>query len=655
MIIGTAGHIDHGKTSLVKALTGVDTDRLAEEKARGITIDLGFAYQSLADGSTLGFVDVPGHEKLVRNMLAGATGIDHVLLVVAADDGPMPQTREHLAIVDLLGLRHGAVVLTKADLVGPDRLAAATAEVRALLAPTGLAAAPVIAVSSTTGLGLDALREHLQRAAGTAAAVQAQVPISGHFRLAVDRVFSLAGVGTVATGTAVAGSVRVGDRLVVSPRGLSVRVRGLHAQSHAAETGHAGQRLALNLAGVERADVQRGDWVVAEAAHAPTRRLDVRLHLLASEARALAHWTPLHLHLGATDVLARAVPLDMRSVPPGGQALVQLELDREIGALRGDRFVVRDQSALRTLGGGWVVDPFAQAQRRRRPAYRSALAALEAATPDSSLAALLAARPPEGVDIALFATRWNLLPAAVEALQEAVPHRKLHEPRPSQRVWLFAPGHLESLAERLVALLTAHHRARVDSPGLSAEQLQRALAGQLEAAARPPTATFALLLGDMARAGTLRRQGAHWCLPEHEVALLPAEQKLWERIRPWLDEGGMAPPKVSDMLARDRTLPREALLRVLTKLQRMGRVHAVGAEYFIQARHMALLAAHARELADADPDKRLNVKALRDATGMSRHLSVPLVEFFDAVGFTQRDAVGRHVRAAARSLFDAAP
>lgn len=315
MIVGTAGHIDHGKTSLVKALTGIDADRLKEEKARGITIDLGFAYKPTADGGVLGFVDVPGHERLVRNMLAGATGIDHVLLVVAADDGPMPQTREHLAILDLLGLTRGAVVLTKSDLVPDARLAEVRAEIDALLQPTGLAGSPVFAVSNLTGAGMAALEQHLLLAQ------QAQAPAAadGLFRLAVDRCFSLAGIGTVVTGTAVSGRVAVGDRVLVSPRKLPVRVRGLHAQNRESQRGLAGQRLALNLAatGLEKSDIARGDWIVAEAAHAATRRIDARLRLLAGEARDLAHWTPVHLHLGACDVGARVVLLEGPALAPG--------------------------------------------------------------------------------------------------------------------------------------------------------------------------------------------------------------------------------------------------------------------------------------------------------------------------------------------------
>lgn len=639
MIIGTAGHIDHGKTSLVKALTGVDTDRLKEEKARGITIDLGFAYLPLPDGPVLGFVDVPGHEKLVRNMLAGATGIDHVLLVVAADDGPMPQTREHLAIVDLLGLRRGVVALTKCDLVSPERLAAAEAEVRAMLAGSGLHDAPVLPVSSVSGQGIEALRAHLTQAQ----AAPGEERSGGQFRLAVDRAFKLAGIGTVVTGTAVAGRVAVGDRLLLSPRGLPVRVRGIHAQNRQATEGVAGQRLALALAGIERDAVRRGDWVLAEALHAPTQRLDVRLQLLASEPRPLGHWTPVHLHLGAEDVGARVVLLEGEAIEPGRQARAQLHLDRPIGALRGDRFILRDQSALRTLGGGTVIDAFPPDTRRRRDQRLAALDALERATPVEALAALLAQAPPSGVDARRFATLWNLPEPAWQAVLAQVPHRAIAD---GARSLLFSAEQLDRYDAAVRAQLSAHHQRKPDSPGLTQEQLQRAVRD------KPAGALFAMLLNELVRTGKIKRSGPHLSLASHSAALQGAEKQLWERLKPWLDEGGIHPPRLSEMLLRDRSLRRDQMLRVFERLQRMGNLHAVGAEYFIQTTHLLELAVHAWELAQADPNKRLNVKELRERTGISRHLSVPLVEYFDQIGLTRRDEVGRHFRRDPRLVFD---
>jgi selenocysteine-specific elongation factor len=640
VIIGTAGHIDHGKTSLVKALTGIDADRLKEEKERGITVDLGFAYQALDDGDVLGFVDVPGHEKLVRNMLAGATGIDAVMLVIAADDGPMPQTREHLAILDLLGLDQGVVVLSKCDLVGAERLAQARAEVAELLAPTALAGAEILPVSSLSGQGIPALRAWLD---GARAQVRRRAE-QGHFRLAIDRSFTLSGIGTVVTGTAVAGRVAVGDRLQISPRGLEVRVRGLHAQNRAASEGAAGQRLALNLAGVEKTQVQRGDWLLAEALHAPTTRLDVRLKLLPGEAKALAHWTPVHLHLGAEDVPARVVLLEGEPLAPGKDALVQLDLERAIGALRGDRFILRDQSALRTIGGGAVIDSFPPPTRRRRAQRLAALQALEQPLPEQALAATLALQPSHGVDWKAFLTLWNLSAAQGDALLAEVPHRSLSE---GGQTLLFAPGQLEQYASRVAEVLGAHHRKSPDSPGLTQEQLTRQVRD------KPGPGVFVRLLSLLVRDGSLRRRGAHLALAGHEATLQGAEKQIWQRLKPWLDEAGIHPPKLSEMLERDRNLRKDQVMRTLQRLERMGEVRLVGAEYVIQTQHLLELALQSQALAEADPNKRLNVREMRERMGISRHLSVPLVEFFDQIGLTARDAVGRHFKRDPRKMFGA--
>ena len=328
MIVGTAGHIDHGKTSLVRALTGVDTDRLKEEKARGISVDLGFAYLPVPDGGILGFVDVPGHERFVHNMLAGATGIDFVLLVVAADDGVMPQTIEHLAIVNLLGIRHGAVAITKADLVDADRLAEVRHQVANLLAPTALSGAPMVAVSSATGAGVAGLRAQLFEAAAAWAGRSAR----GRFRLAVDRSFTLPGAGTVVTGTVLSGSVAVGDHVVVGPGGLAARVRAIHAQNRAAERGQAGDRCALNLAGerITKDAIARGDVVIDPALQAPASRIDATLQVLALETRPVGQWMPVRLHHAALEVGARVVLLGDDPVPPGGEAFVQLVLDKPV-------------------------------------------------------------------------------------------------------------------------------------------------------------------------------------------------------------------------------------------------------------------------------------------------------------------------------------
>src|SRR5271169_1393422 len=343
MIIGTAGHIDHGKTSLVRALTGVDTDRLKEEKARGISIELGYAYTPLPDGEVLGFVDVPGHERLVHTMVAGVGGIDYALLVIAADDGVMPQTREHLAILQLLGIAHGAVALTKIDRVDAARIRAVSAEIGALLALTPLSHAPIFPLAATAhdDAGVAALRAHLL----SVAAKWPRHPEDGLFRLAVDRVFTLPGRGTVATGTARAGRVQAGDTLAVMPAGTLVRVRSIHAQNRDTGLGRAGQRCALNLAGIEKTALARGDWLADPRALVASMRIDARWRRL-KDGGTLSSRAALHIHLGTAHRIARVVPLEGDPTKVGESARVQLVFDAQICAAPGDAFIVRDAQAL---------------------------------------------------------------------------------------------------------------------------------------------------------------------------------------------------------------------------------------------------------------------------------------------------------------------
>jgi selenocysteine-specific elongation factor len=399
MIVGTAGHIDHGKTTLVRALTGVDTDRLPEEKQRGISIELGYAFLDVpGQDERIGFIDVPGHERLVHTMLAGATGIDFGLLLVAADDGVMPQTREHLAVLSLLGLARGAVAVTKTDRVEPARVQAVCAEAAVLLEGTPLAGAPVLPVSAVQGQGLSALRTLLADEAARHARVRpGGAEQARGFRLAVDRAFTLAGVGTVVTGTVHAGRVAVGDELLLTPSDTALRgrVRSLHAQNQAVSEAGAGQRCAVNLAGVGRDAVARGRWLVAADVAASTTRFDASLTLWKGEARALRAGTPVHVHVGTADALGTVAMLSVghESLAPGATALVQIVLRQRLAVWHGDRVVLRDAGASRTLAGGEVLDPDAPMRYRRTPKRLAALQAWQLPTPRERLLGLLAAAP----------------------------------------------------------------------------------------------------------------------------------------------------------------------------------------------------------------------------------------------------------------------
>ena len=472
MIIGTAGHVDHGKTALVKALTGVETDRLAEEKRRGITIDLGYAYTD-----DFGFIDVPGHERFVHTMLAGASGIDTGLLVVALTEGIRPQTREHLQILSLLGIATGVVALTKADLA-PDRVDEVSAAVRALLVETTLSAAPLVPVSAITGAGIDDLRAALLETS------RPPRPPEGYPRLAVDRAFILTGAGLIVTGTLVAGRIAVEDRLMLSPSGLEVRVRGLHAQNKPASEAVAGQRVALNITGsrLSKDAIQRGDWVLHPAIHAPTAALDGWMTLL-SEAVALRQDSEVHLHLGAAHVMARLSLLDRDRLAPGESGLVRLTLRAPIGGLACDRFVVRDTGATRTIGGGIVLDPAPPRRGRRTPQRLMHLASLKAADPAAALRGLLS-MPPGWTDAAPFLRARNVPAEQQAALIAAIPARIAGG-------LVLAPTAFERLRDAVLAILGAHHRASPELPGVQAERLRLSLAE------RPHAAGFAGLVQAM--------------------------------------------------------------------------------------------------------------------------------------------------------------
>ena len=620
MIVATAGHIDHGKTLLVKTLTGVDTDRLPEEKARGISIDLGFAYWPLPGGTVIGFVDVPGHERFIRNMLAGVCGIDFALLVVAADDGVMPQTVEHLHILDLLDIRRGVAVITKIDRVPPERVERVRSEVAALLAPTRLAGIRILPVSAVTGAGIEDLKRALAEAGR---AFAARMTEGQHFRLAIDRAFTIAGSGTVVTGTVFNGSVAVGDRLVVSPKGAPVRVRGIQMRGQTVERAQAGERCALNLTGADLETVARGDWVLAEAIHAPTQRMDVRVTLLASEPQPLKHWTPLHLHLATADVTARISLPGEAAIAPGASTIAQLALAKPVGALNGDRFILRDQSARRTLGGGIVLDPHARAARRASLARKAELAALEQGSPEAALAELLKDET-RGVDLKRFERTFNLKPERLSALYAAAGISVLGK---EERTGV-TRARREKLREAVPAALRDFHRGQPQATGMEIATLHKQLAPQL------PAEAFQSLLRELADerrieiASNLVRQ------PGHDATSNPEDQRLWQLVLPALQRGGFAPPPVGELAAALKL--KEAVLKdFLHRKSRGGEVMRVPPDRFYPRATLATLAATAHALARANPNG-FTAAQYRDATGIGRGLAIEILEFLDSLGITQR-------------------
>ena len=613
MIVGTAGHIDHGKTTLVRALTGVDTDRLPEEKKRGISIELGYAFMDLPDAQRIAFIDVPGHERLVHTMVAGATGMDFALLLVAADDGPMPQTLEHLAVLSLLGLRRGAVVVTKADRAAPERVAEVSAQARALLQDTPLADAPVLAVSATTGQGIDALRALLAGEA-RAAAARTHDAHEAFFRLAVDRVFTLDGVGTVATGTVHAGRVQAGDELALVPGEMVLRVRSVHADNRAVGIAHAGQRCALALAGVAKDHVARGQWLVAPPAALATDRLDVALTLWHDEPRALRSGTPVQLHLGAETVPASVAVLDHDLLRPGETARVQLVLRQPVGAWHGERLVLRDASATRTVAGGVVLDPFAPVRYRRTPARLAELHALALPELPLRVAALVAAAP-QGVDLArLRAAQGRELPPRPDGLTAGG--------------WGLGAAQTAQARAALLAALAAFHDKLSDELGPDAARLRRLALPRLN------DALFRALLAALVAEGAVLLRGAFVHLPAHGVRLSASEERIAQKVAPKLAAAGFEGAWARD-LARDSGESEPLMRTTLSRLAQRGELHQVVKDLFYPPATLATLAATARRVAAAHAGE-VTAASFRDATGLGRKRAIQLLEHFDRVGLLRR-------------------
>lgn len=631
MIIATAGHIDHGKTLLVKALTGVDTDRLPEEKSRGISIDLGFAYLPVPGGGLLGFVDVPGHERFIRNMLAGVCGIDEALLVVAADDGIMPQTLEHLQILDLLGVNRGIAVITKIDRVPGERVNEVREAILTLLAGTSLEGSPVMAVSALTGDGMEALRAAIIADAGKLAARSTR---GRRFRFAVDRVFSITGSGTVVTGSVFSGKARVGDQLLCSPGNVPVRVRSIQVGKKSAESVSAGERCALNLSGPEfsRESVERGHWVLDPALHRPTSRIDVLLKALPAEGTVLRHWMPAYLHLGTAAVTVRIAIRRGEAVHPGESRIVQLVLDHPIGALHGDRFVLRDHGATRTLAGGVVVDPFAPARNRHSPQRLQVLAALAEPSPQAALRGRVDASP-DGVDLDTFETAFNLDADAAGAIYRELGLVVLGR---THRIAISAAGR-EQLRAKLLAEIETEHRDNPKSMGIERGYLARRLK------VRMPEAALSQLVDDLATESKLQLSGTLVRRPGHDATSNPADEKLWMRILPLLKKDTPLPPSVREIVA-DLKLPEKPVRDLLHRKSRSGEPMKVTDErFFLRATVLRLAGLVEAAAAGAEAGK-FTAAEFRNHSGAGRNHSIEILEYFDRIGYTQRLGDVRRIR-----------
>jgi selenocysteine-specific elongation factor len=616
LIIATAGHVDHGKTQLVRALTGIDTDRLDEEKSRGLTIDLGFAYIDSPLGNRLGFIDVPGHVKFINNMVAGVGAVDLALLVVAADDGTMPQTREHLAILNLLGVRRGIVALTKIDRVAESRVKEVQTEIENLLTLTALEKSTIYPVSSITGAGIKSLSKGLDEIAD---ALDEKRP-KGHFRLAIDRCFTVKGSGVVVTGSVFSGSVNEGDELTLQPQNTSVRVRALHTQNKPTKSAHVGDRCAVNIVGtnLSRSSIHRGNWLSGNDRDSPTDRFDIRLSVLDTESTPLRHWTPVHVHTAANHVTGRVAVLEQRSINPGTSALAQIVLSEPINLCIRDQVILRDQAAQRTLGGGPTLHPQSPKRGRAKPERIATLQVIDAhLDSNQTIIEQILAREKEGLDIDQWTSTLNLTPKEfAQYCQGSV--------RVGGRA--ISKLQLQKHGEDILTTMKTWHSENPNETGITLPSLAKTLGIKHRPLLRE-------LLDALISSGKLNNRVGNYALPGAQASLTENEDTIWLRVKEILLRDDTKPP-VTHEIAKELGIAPKELEKVLIRCTKIGYVVRPVFNRFLLPEALEKLR---KTLLDTvNENNEITVKQYRDATGIGRNLSIEILEYFDNHGITQR-------------------
>ena len=650
MIIATAGHVDHGKTTLVKAITGIDTDRLPEEKNRGLSIDLGFAYlpHPQQDNCTLGFIDVPGHEKFVRNMIAGVGGVDLAVLVVAADDGPMPQTREHLAILELLNVESLIVVVTKTDLVAADEVERVSAQLVDLLKLSTFSRAEFAYTSAEKPETIDALRDRLL----DLALQHSNQAASGYFRLAIDRSFSITGAGTVVTGTVMSGSVSTDDVLQLLSSGADLRVRGIRAQDEQVRRAVAGQRCALNISGssLRHAIPKRGDWLTANKSLALTTSIDVSLRYVGSlsdpgqnknqkqeSLTGFKHWTAGHLHLATASSTCRVALLDTELLNTGETGLARLYCDKPLGAVSGDKFVLRDQSARTTIAGGVVIDPLPPGRGRSKLSRLQLLRAMQGDGPSQVLKQLLDVSP-AGVDLHQFIARVNC--TAVE-LRSFCNDMSVIQCEAGSQWWGVSPQQWTTLKDKLLRCVAQWHKDYPLLLGASLDQLRKASKPVLSESVTHVALEALINDGKLVRQSAVYRcEGWHSTLDDHH-------ESCWSKIEPQMQNCGNTAPRVIE-LAELLEISSDEVLKLLNTFVAHGRLYRVSPNRYYLPATLLPLAKIAETLAQQD---NFTVAAYRDKSAIGRNLVIELLEFFDRLQFTRRSGQQRVVLRPAEHVF----
>jgi selenocysteine-specific elongation factor len=631
IILGTAGHIDHGKTSLIKAMTGIDTDRLKEEKERGITIELGFASLDLPGGQHLGIVDVPGHEKFIKNMVAGATGIDIVVMIIAADEGVMPQTREHMEICTLLGVRHGLVAMTKIDLVDEEWLELALEDIRDFSQGTFLENSPILPVSSVNGQGIPELIAALDDIAGDIP----PRPPSSLFRLPIDRVFTMKGFGTVITGTLVSGRVKVGDTIMVYPSGITSKVRGLQVHNQSAESAEAGMRTAINFQGIDRAAVQRGEVLSSPGALISSYMVDLSFHYLASNKKPLKNRTLVRLHTGTSEVLGHLVLLEQEELPPGQTAVAQLRLDSPVAIVKDDRFVVRSYSPIRTIGGGQVLNPTPQKHKRLKPEIISGLQHLADDDPEAIIIYHIQQADYSGVSFSHLKIMSNLTDKQLYTiLQHLLSQRTILQIDKENRLYIHQTT-FDQLNQKSAEYLAKYHETNPLKAGMPKEELRSKFPRLSN------SKLFNLVLNQMIKNKQIVQEENTVRLDSHRVSLGVDQADVREKILKTYQEGGLQPLYFREVVKKLDADPKRTK-EVLMHLVEEGHIIKTKEDLYFHAKAVAELKKRLVDFLKSHGE--ITTPQFKEMTGASRKYVIPLIEYFDSKNVTLRVGDSRKLR-----------
>lgn len=623
MILGTAGHIDHGKTALIKALTGIETDRLKEEKRRGITIELGFAFMDLPGGQHLGIVDVPGHEKFVKTMVAGATGIDLVAMVIAADEGIMPQTREHLEICSLLEIKYGVIVLSKVDLVDEEWLELVTDDIGEFTQGTFLQDAPVLPLSSTTGKGIAEFIAALDRLC----AEIPQRPPTDLFRLPIDRVFTMKGFGTVITGTLISGRVKVGDTIALYPSGITSKVRGIQVHNESVNEAGTGMRTAINFQGLEITSANRGDIVSLPHILQPSYMVDASIHFLDSNRKPLKNRTRVRFHSGTSEVLGKLILLESEELQPGETTVVQLRLDAPVALVKDDPFVIRSYSPIRAIGGGRILNPIPSKHKRFRPEVIEGLKGLTGAEPERIIPFHIDGSGYQGQSFSDLRVMTNLPEKQLNgSIQDLLSKRILIQVDKENRIFIHGER-LNQLKREIVSVLGGYHQDNPLKAGMSKEELKSKLPPKLS------TRLFNLAINQMIGDESIVQEEEWIRLAEHTVSLGIDQADVKTRIMDTYSASGLQPPyfkALSDTLSID-TAQAKAVLQLLTD---EGRIIKVKEDLYFDAEAVETL--KNRLVTFLETNEEIDTPRFKEMTGVSRKFVIPLIEYFDAKHVTIR-------------------